>query len=216
MRAQLLDRQLLVEDRLDRGEDARPRQDAARDGLPQRLVDRRAKRLHGRDTADERAIGVLRRIKRSLGLRLLAVPPARRRLPIGGEVPPDVHVRVDAARHERSVAKVDVDVLRMLVDGNNLPAVNDDGGVAEQMPAAVDEPRSPNDEGGKQKTMHTLKCKALSAASRSLLAWRSTPGQQARARAEHPSPSGSDFRTPPRPPQPLLPRFVGRNAPERA
>src|ERR1051326_6263448 len=207
MRAQLLDRQLLVADRLSAGEDARPRQDAARDGLPQRLVDRRAKRLHGRDNADERAIGVLRRTKRR---------PARRRLPIGVEVPPDVPVRVDAARHERSVAKVDVDVLRMLVDGNNLPAVNDDGGVAEQMPAAVDEPRSPNDEGGKQKTMHTLKCKALSAASRSLLAWRSTPGQQARARAEHPSPSGSDFRTPPRPPQPLLPRFVGRNAPERA
>jgi hypothetical protein len=72
-----------------------------------------------------------------------------------------VHVRVDAARHERGVAaKVDVDKFRVLVDGDDLSAINDDRGVAEQVAASVDEVRRADDENGEEEGgVHGAQCK---------------------------------------------------------
>src|SRR5205814_10377841 len=63
------------------------------------------------------------------------------------EVPADVHVRIDAARHERAVTEVEVGARRMLVDADDLRAVDDHRGVAVKPPASVDDARRLDDDG---------------------------------------------------------------------
>ena len=142
---------LSIRNRIDRGKDPRPDQRPARNGIAQRLVDRRAERLHGRDAALDRPHRILRRIQHRLLRRLFAIRFVVMRPPVLRiEVPPDVHMRIDPARHERAIAEVDRDAVKVFAlrhDAHDLPALDHHRRVASYMPAPIDHPRRANDDG---------------------------------------------------------------------
>jgi hypothetical protein len=142
---QIVDGQLLVVQRLDGRQDARAGQCAAVDGIADRLVHRSAERLHGGDPAEECPVRVLGRIERTIRRALVAIRFVVMRAAVGVEMPGDVHMRVDPARHERGVHEVDVGPARVLVDGDDLPVVDHHRGIAEQPAAAVDDARGADD-----------------------------------------------------------------------
>jgi hypothetical protein len=77
---------------------------------------------------------------------LVAVRLVVVRATVGVEVPADVDVGVDTTGQQRCVRQVDVDLLRVLVDRDDLAAVDDDGRVVEQPASAVDQTRRTDDD----------------------------------------------------------------------
>src|SRR5262249_44460970 len=100
------------------------------------------------------------RVQHRLLRRFVAILFVVVRAAVGVEMPADVHVRVDAARHQRAPAEVDVEVLWILLDRDDLVAVDDDRRVRDNVAAPVEDAVGTDREGSEEeRAQHGRDCK---------------------------------------------------------
>src|SRR6266571_4390347 len=76
-------------------------------------------------------------------------------------MPPDVHVRVDRAGHQRAIAEVDVGVRRVRIDAHDLRTIDHNGSVANDVSASIEDTGGGDDQASRAADMRRSLCSRL-------------------------------------------------------